>query len=91
MPAANSIANQDRSENSGLAPSPPMRILLTGSTISARQKRTKMLAATMNSQSKYSIDQALAPSKAALAGPGAIRVPMTKISTRMAAIQNTGW
>jgi hypothetical protein len=90
MPAANSIANQDMVENSGFASAPPSRMLPTGSTIRARQNSTKMLPPTMNSQSKFSIDQPLAPSKASLAGSGETRVPITKTMISADVIQKTG-
>ena len=70
MPAANSMASQDRVENSGLASSPPIRMLATGRMINARQNSTKMFAPIMNSQSKFSVDQTLAPASASLASLG---------------------
>ena len=90
MPAANSIANHDRVENSGLASAPPSRILPTGNTISARQNSTKILALTMNSQSKYSIAQSLAPFSDCCAMSGKIKVPTTNATINSALIKNTG-
>ena len=91
MPAANSMANQEIVENSGLASAPPRRIFPNGRKMRTRQNSTKTLAPTMNSQSKWAIDQPLAPSKTPFAGPGAISVPTTKIRIRTAATQKTGW
>jgi hypothetical protein len=78
-------------ENSGFAFSPPIRIRPTGMTMSARQKITNTLPATMNSQLKLPIDQPLAPSNASLADSGTIRVPTTNSRISTLAIQNTGW
>jgi len=52
MPAANSMANHDITENSGVASRPPRRIFPTGRKISVTQNRTNTLAPAMNSQSK---------------------------------------
>ena len=58
MPAANSIANHDQLEYSGRASGPPRRIRPRRDGSNNRQKRTRMLAAAMNTQSKVEVSQA---------------------------------
>ena len=52
MPAANSIPNHPRYENSGFASGPPSRTLPTGRNTSSRAKRTNTLPADRKNQSK---------------------------------------
>ncbi len=84
MPAANSIANQDNRENSGLASIPPIRILPTGIKIRARQSTTNRLALSRKPQSNTSMAPFLALSSSSFAPEGKISVATTNATIRKA-------
>ena len=58
IPAANSMANHDQLEYSGLASGPPRRMRPRRVGNSTRQKRRKTFAAAMNIQSNVEVSQA---------------------------------
>lgn len=66
------------------------RMRPTGSTICARQNRTKKLPPTRKSQSTLSIDQDFAPSNDSLAEPGNMLVPTTNRIISRLEVTNTG-